>query len=73
MFYILYIFMAGRRAVEGSERRGSGQQEEGCRAGASWGAAQAGCERWTGLGLGLVGTGPDWGAVLGLGGAGTGL
>lgn len=40
MFYILYIFMAGRRAVEGRERRKAGQQKEGCRKGVSRGAAR---------------------------------
>lgn len=40
MLYILYIFMSGRRAVEGRERWEAGQQQEGCRKGVSRGAAR---------------------------------
>lgn len=46
MFYILYIFMAGKRAVEGRERRKAGQQKEGCEKGVSGGAAQGGQVSW---------------------------
>lgn len=59
MFYILYIFMAGRRAVEGRERRKAGQQKEGCRKGVSRGAAQGGQIPWD-WGLVQHGVGQEW-------------
>lgn len=60
MFYILYIFMAGRRAVEGREWLKAGQQKEGCRKGVSRGAARGGQVPWD-RGLAQHGAGERWG------------
>lgn len=59
MFYILYIFMAGRRAVEGREQWEAGQQQEGCRKGVSRGAAQ-GRQVPQDWGLAQYGVGQEW-------------
>ena len=71
--------MAGRRAVEGRERRKAGQQEKGCREGVSRGAAQGGqvprdgglvqhIAGWEWASGGVRGTGACEGAEPGLGG-----